>query len=244
MAPSGAAAGKCFSCVGKSLPAVKIDAYKLCKGQLTGDESMKYRNINRTLEKPSIPTSKLRKRFECSLEYQVLAQLTLQHFQQDGVIDFEKLLSIPSQNRVPGLIAEFGMKRMHTLITVMLKEFCRAIKLPKSRKLTETGNKACACDLIIAAQEDYLSLEDVVLFFEGAKEGQYGKFKNIITHFSIMEKLEMYRNDRYKIYCELKEKKEAILKTMGPVKRTEGPISINSVLKLDFGDFDGLGPAA
>jgi hypothetical protein len=127
---------------------------------------------------------------------------------------------------------------------VMLKEFCYAIKLPKSRKLTETGNKACACDLIIAAQEDYLSLEDVVLFFEGAKQEQYGKFKNMLTHFSIMEKLEMYRNDRYKKYCELKEKKESILKTIGPAKRTEEPTSIHTILRLDFGDFDGLGPAA
>src|SRR5206468_5538258 len=128
---AGAAAGKCFACVGKPLPAIKIDAHKLCKGQLTGDESMKYRNINRTLEKPAVPTSKPKRRFERSLEYKVLAQLTMQHFQQDGVIDFEKLLSIPPQNRIPGLIAEFGMKRMHTLITVMLKEFCYAIKLPK-----------------------------------------------------------------------------------------------------------------
>jgi hypothetical protein len=206
---------------------------------------MKYRNINRTLEKTTISTTKPKKRFERSLEYEVLAQLTMQHFQYEGVIDFEKLLSIPPQNRVPGLIAEFGMKRMHTLITVMLKEFCHAIKLPKSKKLSETGNKACACDLIIAAEEDYLSLEDFVLFFEGAKEGRYGKFKNILTHFCIMEKLEMYRNDRYKIYQQLKEKKEGILKSIGPVNRTsDGPTSINTILKLNFGDFDGPSPAA
>ena len=205
---------------------------------------MKYRNTYKTLEKPAAE-KKPRKRFERSLEYEVLAQLTLQNFQDENTINYQKLLSIPSENRIPALIEEFGIKRMHSLITIMIREFCHAIKLPKSRKLNETGCKACACDLMLAAEEDQLSMEDLVLFFERAKEGKYGVFKNMLTHFSLMEKLEMYRDERHKAYHEMKEKKEAVLKTLGPVNRTTSePTKLNNLLQLNFDNFDNFPPAA
>ena len=205
---------------------------------------MKYRNTYKTLEKPAAE-KKPRKRFERSLEYEVLAQLTLQNFQDENSINYKKLLSIPHENRIPSLIEEFGIKRMHSLITIMIREFCHAIKLPKSRKLNETGCKACACDLMLAAEEDQLSMEDLVLFFERAKEGKYGAFKNMLKHFDLMEKLEMYRDERYTAYHEMKEKKEAILKTLGPINRTTAePTKLNNLLKLNFDNFDNFPPAA
>ena len=201
---------------------------------------MKYRNTYKTLEKPA-EEMKPRKRFERSLEYEVLAQLTLQNFQDNDTIDYKKLLSIPKENRIPVLIKEFGTKRMHALITIMIKEFCHAIKLPKSRKLNETGSRACACDLMLSAEEDQLSMEDLVLFFERAKKGKYGSFKNVLTHFSLMEKLEMYRDERHNVYHQMKEKKEAVLKTLGPVKRSSSePTKLNNL----FSDFDTFPPAA
>jgi hypothetical protein len=205
---------------------------------------MKYSNTARTLEKPA-EVKKSRRRYERSLEYEVLAQLTLQNFQDNDSINYQKLLSIPLENRIPALIEEFGIKRMHSLITVMIKEFCHAIKLPKSRKLNETGSRACACDLMLTAEEDKLSLEDLVLFFERAKQSRYGAFKNMLTHFSLMEKLEMYRDERHRAYYEMKEQKEAELKILGPAKRiTTQPTQIGQLLQGNFGDYDGFTPAA
>jgi len=160
------------------------------------------------------------KRFVRSLEYEVLASLTLQNFQKEsGEVDYEKLLSIPADNRIPGLLTEYGKKRMHKLIKMVLTEFCYAVPLPKSKKLTDTKVSVCACDLMIAAFEDHMSLEDLILFFERAKAGKYGPFKKLLTHYSIMEKLEQYRQQRYEVYIRIKEAKEAELKKQGPTER-------------------------
>jgi hypothetical protein len=105
----------------------------------------------------------------------VIANLALQQYIKKEKPDFELLLSIPLTERIPGLIKEYGLKRMHKLIKLILQEFCYSIALPKSKKLTETKISACACDLILVAEEDQLSLEDLIVFFELAKKGTYGK---------------------------------------------------------------------
>jgi hypothetical protein len=164
------------------------------------------------------------KRFMRSLEYEVLASLTLQNFQKEsGEVDYEKLLSIPAENRIPGLLTEYGKKRMHKLIKMILSEFCYAVPLPKSQKLTDTKISVCSCDLMIAAFEDHMSLEDLILFFERAKQGKYGPFKKLLTHHSIMEKLELYRQQRYDVYMRIKEAKEAELKNSGTTPQRISP---------------------
>ena len=162
---------------------------------------------------------KSRKRFVRSLEYEVIANLALQQYAKKNTADFEHLLSIPLQERIPGLIGEYGLKRMHKLIKLLLQEFCYSIALPKSKKLTETKIAVCACDLILAAEEDQLSLEDLIVFFELTKAGIYGKFKGMLTHFGIMQKLEAFRQQRYETYIQLKERKEAKQKALGPAER-------------------------
>lgn len=162
---------------------------------------------------------KSRKRFVRSLEYEVIANLALQQYAKKDKADFELLLSIPLPERIPGLVGEYGLKRMHKLIKLILQEFCYSIPLPKSKKLTEIKVSVCACDLILAAEEDQLSLEDLIVFFELAKKGFYGKFKGMLTHFHIMQKLEVFRQQRYENYVHLKEKKEADQKALGPVER-------------------------
>ena len=163
---------------------------------------------------------KSRKRFVRSLEYEVIANLALQQYVKDNTPEFALLLSIPLPERIPGLLGEYGLKRMHKLIKLLLQEFCYSIALPKSKKLTETKISVCACDLILVAEEDHLSLEDLIVFFELAKSGKYGKFKGILTHYSIMQKLEAFRQERYETYVRLKEQKEREQKNLGPAERT------------------------
>ena len=171
-----------------------------------------------------------------SLEYEVIANLALQQYAKKDKADFELLLSIPLQERIPGLVGEYGLKRMHKLIKLILQEFCYSIALPKSKKLTETKTSVCACDLILAAEEDQLSLEDLIVFFELTKKGGYGKFKGMLTHFSIMQKLEAFRQERYETYVQLKERKEADQKALGPLERiSPEPTAIKHL----FGHADG-----
>lgn len=162
---------------------------------------------------------KSRKHFTRSLEYELIATLALQQYSTANGANFEALLSIPLSERIPGLINEYGLKRMHRLIKMVLTEFCYSIALPKSKKLTETKISVAACDLILAADEDQLSMEDLIVFFELAKSGKYGKFKGLVTHYGIMEKLEQFRQERYETYARIKEQKEAEVRLLGPTER-------------------------
>jgi hypothetical protein len=172
------------------------------------------------------------KRFVRSLEYEVISNLAMKQFVAEGeVIQFEGLLSIPLAERIPGLIADYGLKRAHRLIKMVLQEFCYSIPLPKSAKLSDTKIAACACDLILAAYEDQLSLEDLIVFFELAKNGKWGKFKGMLTHFSIMQKLEQYRMERSAAYYTLKDKQEAALKRMNQIPRIGDTRSIGEIMQ-------------
>ena len=171
------------------------------------------------------------KRFVRSLEYEVIANLAMKQFAKGDAIAFDKLLAILPEERIPGLINDYGLKRAHRLIKMVLQEFCFGIPLPKSAKLSETEISAVACDLILAAYEDQLSLEDLIVFFEKAKEGKYGKFKGTLTHFAIMQKLEQYRKDRADVYQKLIKEQEARIKKLKDVPRIGKPRTIGDLFQ-------------
>lgn len=171
------------------------------------------------------------KRYYRSLEYEVIANLALKQFVAGDEILFEGLLSIPLKERIPGLINDYGLKRAHRLLKLVLQEFCYNIPLPKSAKLSDTKISAVACDLILAAYEDQLSLEDLIVFFEQAKKGTYGKFKGLLTHFSIMQKLEQYRLSRSTVYYRLREDQETAYKKMNELPRIGDTRAIGEILQ-------------
>ncbi len=172
------------------------------------------------------------KRYVRSLEYEFISNLAMkQYIGENDVIAFDGLLSVSLKERIPGLIAEYGLKRAHRLIKMVLQEFCYSIPLPKSAKLSDTKIAACACDLILAAYEDQLGLEDLIVFFELAKKGRWGKFKGMLTHFSIMQKLEQYRTERSAAYYRFKEAQEAELKRMNDLPRIGDTRSIGEILQ-------------
>ena len=182
---------------------------------------MNVRNNIATLEEGTqLPRPRKGKAPAGSLEYGLITHLVLQQYGRDDRIDYDLLLSIPLTERIPALMTDFGKKRMHKLIVTLLREFCYAIPLPKTKKLNDTRISVCACDLMIAAGEDQLSLEDFILFFEGAKKGKFGPIKKALTHTLIInELLGAYRKARHDAYLRITERKEAELKALGPVER-------------------------
>lgn len=171
------------------------------------------------------------KRYVRSLEYEVIANLALKQYVEGDQVRFDGLLSIPLAERIPGLVKEYGIKRAQRLIKMVLQEFCFSIPLPKSAKLSDTKIAACACDLVLAAYEDQLSLEDLIVFLERAKEGRYGRFKGTLTHSGIMQKLEQYRLDRSAVYYRLKDEQEAELKKMAELPRIGDTRSIGEIMQ-------------
>ncbi len=61
------------------------------------------------------------KRYVRSLEYEVIANLAMKQFVANDTILFEGLLSIPLTERIPGLITNYGLKRAHRLIKMVLQ---------------------------------------------------------------------------------------------------------------------------
>ncbi|HVF96302.1 MAG TPA: hypothetical protein VM871_03225, partial [Flavisolibacter sp.] len=88
------------------------------------------------------------KRFVHSLEYEMIANLAIKQYTNGDDAAFDRLLSIPLTERIPGLISNYGLKRAHRLIKTILQEATWSIPLPKSAKLSETKISAVACDFI------------------------------------------------------------------------------------------------
>jgi len=162
---------------------------------------------------------KSRKRYTRSLEYELIASLAFQQYTDKDEPKYAALLSIPLGERIPGLMDEYGLQRMHRLLKTILTEFSTGIPLPKTKKLTETRLSVVACELILIAEEDQFSMEDYIVFFELAKKGRWGKFQGMLTHFGIMQKLEQYRQERYTAYQRIVEEREAEVRLLGPLER-------------------------
>lgn len=165
-------------------------------------------------------TTNNRKRYVRSLEYELIANLALQQYTREGEPQFEQLLSLPLKERIPALVMEYGLKRMHRMVKMILQEYVYNIPLPKYKKLNDTRISVCAIELIIASAEDQLSIEDLIVFLEASRRGRYGKIRGSLTHAGIMLHLEQYRQERYDRYVLLKAEREKALKGEGPTERT------------------------
>lgn len=171
------------------------------------------------------------KRFVHSLEYEIIANLAIKQYLEEDEPAFERLLSIPLNERIPGLINNYGLKRTHRLIKTILQEFTWSVPLPKSAKLSDTKISAVACDFILAAYEDQLAVEDLIVAFDRMKKGKYGKFKGTVTHYGVMEKLSQYRIERSTTYRKLKAEQEAAVKRMSDIPRIGDTKSIGEILQ-------------
>jgi hypothetical protein len=205
---------------------------------------MNLKNTMMTIEQQSIPlVKKSTRRVMKSLEYELIAGHTLQLYQDKDQINFELLLSIPLAERIPGLIAEYGLKRMHKLLVMVIREFSMAIPLPKSKKLNDTRVSVCACDLMLTSYEDQLSLEDFILFFERAKAGKYGAIKKALTHQLIVQMLEQYRQERHEALASIRWAEAEKVKPVATTERicpepTQIGELFNNAKVIDLTDFN------
>lgn len=170
-----------------------------------------------------------------TLEYGIIANLVVQNYQREGAVNYEALLSLPLSERIPGLIENYGKKTMHRLLVMMLSQFNKQLLLPKAKKLTDTKISMTACELMLTAYEDQLSLEDVILFLQRAKAGLYGPIKNLILPSVLFDKFEMYRQARHEVFNKLKAARDAGFKAMGAVPRSSSePNAIGDLLQQSF----------
>ncbi len=198
-------------------------------------KNMNYRTGSGTAQ--PVKAKELKKRtssrlFTSTVEYTMIANLVLQQYQKGANIQFDALLAIHMEDRIPGLIKKYGYKTMHQLLMMVLTEFIATLPIPVYKRPTETRVSVAACEIMLSAEEDFLSLEDVILFLQRAKGGFYGPMKSLVTTQVIIKMLDEYRQHRHQAYQELKTENEARLKTLGPVVRiAKEPTSINDLFQ-------------
>lgn len=134
-----------------------------------------------------------------------------------GAPQFPLLLQTPLQDRIPGLAAKYGNKRIHALIVILVTNFCNGLNL--IRPMTESQIVSCSFELMNTASEDQLSVEDLAVFFQGAITGKYGRILDRMDQQILFELLENYRQERHISYSNYQEERHAQLKSLGPIDR-------------------------
>lgn len=183
---------------------------------------------SRTVKARRVPS----RLYTSAVEYGMIANLVLHQYQKGANVQFEALLSIPLDDRIPGLVEKYGKSTMYQLLMMVLKEFVAALLLPVYKKPTETNLSYAACDIMLSADDDFLSLEDVILFLQRVNAGIYGKIKTLVTTHALLQMLEQYRQERHTAYQNLRTASEENMKKTGPVVRiAKEPTAINDLLQ-------------
>lgn len=150
----------------------------------------------------------------------------------NGDINFKAVLSIPSKDRMPGLVQIYGFKSVHVIVTALVRSFSDSYNLV--RPMDNSQIVDCAATIVNSAIEDYLSIEDLVLFFDNAKRGIYGRVLDHMDEPLILEMLETYRQIRHTNYIKIKDSEHSQLKGMGTAERQQ-----NDELAAKFYDLVG-----
>lgn len=136
-------------------------------------------------------------------------------------MQFDKVLSISLHGRVPNLTHVYGLEKIHLVITALLRSFNDSLNL--IRPMSDSQIVEVAYELVMTTEEDQLSIEDLVLFFKGAKEGKYGKILDRLDQQTVFAMLEEYRQERHRQFLRIKEEKHLEHKSQGPSERTNNP---------------------
>ncbi|GAB4092239.1 hypothetical protein [Flaviaesturariibacter terrae] len=179
-----------------------------------------YQNVPKPAEEKVKPVRNTTRNYTASVEYSLIAGLVQQQYQAGNEVQWDKLLSLPEEDRIPGLITRYGKKTAHKLLLMIIKEFIATLGLPAYKRPTETRVSVAVCEIMLSAQEDYLAIEDIILFLQRARAGVYGPIKSLVNLQPLFQQLERYRQERHDAYIKLKDMQEASYKQVGAVERS------------------------
>lgn len=122
--------------------------------------------------------------------------LVLAEYKERGAVKFDKVLSIGSNQRIPALTKTLeGRMQVSAALTASIKSAFDNINLRIG--LTPDQTVEIAEQIIDQSEEDYLSLEDVLLFLQQLITGKAGKIYDRMDVPTFFELFENYREKRY-----------------------------------------------
>ena len=138
----------------------------------------------------------------------------LEPFKDGAGYNYANILSIPI--RLPKM-AENGYNETLAILVVAITKAMASMNL--NRPMNADQIVELAETIIDSSNEDFLALEDVVLFLQGLVRGKYGQLYESMDIPKFMEKFEVYRLARHQAYYNIQDEKHAQHKAQGDSNR-------------------------
>lgn len=158
----------------------------------------------------------------------------LAEFKERGVVKFDRVLMIPNTERIPALVATLeGRMRVSAAITASIKSAFDNINLRVG--LSPDQMVEIAEQIIDQSEEDFLALEDVLLFLQRLVTGQAGKIYDRMDVPTFFEMFETYRQERHDNLIRIRDEKHQNNKAHGDSERNYKTDPIRDAL-LSYGN--------
>lgn len=143
-----------------------------------------------------------------------IALILKQYKTKDGAIDFPAVFTVPSSERLPALYAKDFMRATALVVGALTMAFEKMRFKNMDGKLIND----IAEEVLNSADEDNLSLEDLVLFLQNMTRGKYGHIESM-SLAKFMNMFDKYRDDRHYVCLEYRENEHLQFKGLGDANR-------------------------
>lgn len=126
--------------------------------------------------------------------------LALEPYKSGATNNYPALLAI--QKRLPEMVKENYNETLALVVVALTKAF-ESMNL--SRPMNGAQIVELADTILDSANEDFLALEDVVLFLQGLTRGKYGKLYESMDIPKFMDFFEVYREERHRALVKHRE---------------------------------------
>lgn len=136
------------------------------------------------------------------------------------------------------MAVKMGYKRVHTILVAAIQLAMESLNLGNSLNAAQIFDLSDT--LIDSSHDDYLSIQDIILFLQKLVRGEMGTLYSQMDIAKFMELLESYRNERHISFMAIKEEQHSQSKISGKdvPRRTVSPgnISNEDASILSFSD--------
>lgn len=136
---------------------------------------------------------------------------------QQGVVKFEKVFSIPANERIPEL-AKNNFGKTSTIISAALTVSFESMNLKRGMNPLQIVDLAEA--IIDSSGEDNLAMEDLMLFLQKLVRGEYGVMYESMDIPKFMTAFEIYREERWQAINNIRYEQAVQHKILGDSGRS------------------------
>lgn len=144
-----------------------------------------------------------------------MALILKQYKLPDGAINFPAVLGVPISERLPALYKTDFLYTTGLVVAALTLAFER---MSFKKKMTGVIINNIAEEILFSADEDNLSMEDLLLFLQNMVRGKYGNIEELsISRF--MNLFDKYRDLRHSELLLFRENQHLQFKGMGTAER-------------------------